>query len=487
MDVLEIRWIFPPEVWLVIIENALLLRDSEGQSGKPSSLGVDIIRNLCLTCKGIRGLAQPTLFKRIEFSNLCPKYDDKRLDDLTSFFLEHPTAKDWVRELRIEARFTFPYEKGPFIRSWERIIRCLPNLYTLDLDRVELSGNASDAIRRMSHLIQLNLYEVSYRKSDIPPQLEDVHHARLQVFRISVSGRPIMTDQIWKIVPQSHTSLRRMTIYHPELCAHLYRLARSGQLGVFHRLERMEIFRPFDWEPFLSFLSLCPNIRYLGIYTGKNAGIVIPSYRPQIPYFPNLDYYWGPIDLAQWVLPSTRSVDELNITGRMSGPRATLSKADLALLSQSLVPTGHLTLSTFEWFDEMIQDIVEFFPGILRLSLLVSNLSSLRSVSEDHVLLADGLKRHIPRLHNIESIEIGVVSSAPLQSDQWKELYDAQSAVLNSLEGHPLKRASITPVCGTWRRDPLKRWVWEGNLMDDGTSDAGYRRPLLTSSFIDAD
>lgn len=310
----------PNELWIAVV-NAVYQQDVSETAG--TARVPKATQNLSLASHFFRGLAQPSLFRRLsleERSTQPPNSLDDRLQGLLNMFLNRPESCSWVKNLRVFS----PGDTRRYIPKVARLFLQMTQLENLEIRGFSLSCSMYSHIFHLRHLRILTYsppWEVPHFDMGLDPRELSIQYlsipttARADLWLLT-QGRCLTELEVWDECPTARDLLRGAAsppFHHLPVCpesdvhcswdtngaiqlgtehepnpvslkasSDLQTLVRltvaspeASQGGLFDLLRKLPRLEDFTISPGLTFLS---EARYQRL-DQANPGVVLPRLR----------------------------------------------------------------------------------------------------------------------------------------------------------------------------------------------------------------
>lgn len=341
------------------------------------------LRNLSLTSRAFRDLAQPVLFSRVDLNEITPAILF-RLQRFAELFSARPESRSWVRTLNCSwgaieyGNPRFAYSHSRFKAAFVTFITSLPRLEMLNLEYSEIYAEIYNHFPQMQSLRSIRLIQCwgqdrgVYRlsASDIRSlRITNLDLTTLEVpanLRVDVNFTDLMLAPNLKKLSTSFLSESDLA-YLTE--------AKSAGLSV----TDLDIHnQAASRRQLVPLLKACPNLTSLRI--GSKYAQPDPEGSDGIvsEMVPALKELHGALDTVA-DLVSGRAIEKISVR-YLSGA---VNKTRLQPLSLGTVPLQELHLRSIPWSTTIMDDLYSLFPDLRVLKLNFRNADSVSGYSYD--------------------------------------------------------------------------------------------------------
>lgn len=310
----------------------------------------EALRNLSLTSRTFRALAQPILFEAIHFMGPNPAF---RAHKIGQIFDARSESCAWIKHLQIHVC-------GEEV---ERLFLRMIGLQSITFGPIALSSPMYSHLYRLSELVTLHLQNVTLHTEhlDLPPTEE------LKLKELSMGCRyPTYTPPTAITRLSLSPLLETLTI--PNFNSPFYEdLTGRSISNTFPSLTTLHlIHRSIQFSRLVSFAAQCPNLQALE--TRGRGSIEVPqTIGPSA--LPGLRRCTGPLNVAQLLVPG-RPLEVLHLVGG-----GEWSKDALVPLSQGSVTLRELGLSMDKYKATFMNDLRDLFKNLEVLRVSFDNVA----------------------------------------------------------------------------------------------------------------
>ncbi|KAG8999208.1 hypothetical protein FRB94_006397 [Tulasnella sp. JGI-2019a] len=322
------------------------------------------LRNVSTTSHLFHELAEPLLFTEII---LQMDYSDPGIETRTRTLMRHLTSRaetrQWVKSIEISVYGS----SNMAVNHIADVFVELHNLRHITINDMNLTDSMVRHLPRLSHPFSLNCWDVGCvaKAEDLVSDTQNLQLTELIVDRLRESNMILLVTRLALGPRLSILHLGRRDSYR------IYPIFSQNPGHDFDSLRDLEVYQPVgqaEMAGLVNLLSSCPWLLHLKIipvsmfHTDIEVAFQLPP--TSIPRLSSLE---APYDLARLLV---RGRPLLSLKLRCKA-KSNLDRGLLSQLAGGSTPLRGLDAANFIWRDDVLLDIVEYFPALQNLKLRV--------------------------------------------------------------------------------------------------------------------